>query len=117
VAGLAHLVLNDEDSSANGFTARYHVANEPLLAVAYEHVYIGLTLTSSWASVLAHNSQGGVQVLAAFVTEVGGLRSHLEQQVIPWLRNHARFAFSNRQNLCGCYSDDSMDLLTLRLWF
>jgi hypothetical protein len=76
-----------------------------------------LTLTSSWASVLAHNSQGGVQVLAAFVTEVGGLRSHLEQQVIPWLRNHARFAFSNRQNLCGCYSDDSMDLLTLRLWF
>jgi hypothetical protein len=41
VAGLAHLVLNDEDSSANGFTARYHVANEPLLAVAYEHVYIG----------------------------------------------------------------------------
>jgi hypothetical protein len=29
------------------------------------------------------------------------------------LRNHARFAFSNRQNLCGCY-DDSMDMLTLQ---
>ena len=54
-----------------------------------------------------------MQTLASFVTETGGLRYHLEQQVTPWLRNHARFVFSNRQNLCGCY-DDSMDMLTLQ---
>jgi hypothetical protein len=113
VAGLAHLVLNDEDSSASGFNARYHVADKPLLPVAYEPVYIGSTLTSPWASVLAQNPQGGVQILAAFVTEVGGLRYHLEQQVLPWLTQYARFAFSNRQNFCGCYSDD-MDMLTLQ---
>ena len=39
---------------------------------------------------------------------------HIEQCLQPWLRNHARFAFSNRQTLlCGCY-DDSMDMLTLQ---
>jgi hypothetical protein len=114
VAGLAHLVLNDDDTSASGFNARYHVANKPLLSVAYEAVSIGSTLTSPWAAVLAQNSRGGVQILAAFVTESGGLRYHVEQQVIPWLTQHARFAFSNRQALlCGCYSDD-MDMLTLQ---
>jgi hypothetical protein len=74
VAGLAHLVLNDDDTSASGFNARYHVANKPLLSVAYEAVSIGSTLTSPWAAVLAQNSRGGVQILAAFVTEAGGLR-------------------------------------------
>jgi hypothetical protein len=64
--------------------------------------------------VLAQNAQGGVQVLAAFVTEAGGLRYHFEQQVLPWLTQHARFAFSNRQALlCGSYSDD-MDMLSLQ---
>jgi hypothetical protein len=44
----------------------------------------------------------------------GGLRSHLEQQLIRWLMQHARFAFSNRQSLLlGSYGDD-MDLLTLQ---
>jgi hypothetical protein len=114
VAGVSWLVLNDEDSAASGFNARYHVANKPLLPVPYEPVYIGLTLTSPWASVLAQNAQGGVQILAAFVTEAGGLRYHFEQQVIPWLRTYARFVFSNRQNLlCGCY-DDSMGMLTIQ---
>jgi hypothetical protein len=46
-------------------------------------------------------------------SEAGGLRYHFEQQVIPWLGNHARFVFSNGQKLCGCYND-SMDLLTLQ---
>ena len=49
--------------------------------------------TSPWASVIAQNAQGDVQVLASFVTEAGGLRYHVEQQVTPWLRNHARFIF------------------------
>jgi hypothetical protein len=35
--------------------------------------------------VLAQNAQGGVQILAAFVTEAGGIRYHFEQQVLPWL--------------------------------
>ena len=83
------------------------------MPVPYEPVYIGSTLTSPWASVIAQNAQGDVQVLASFVTEAGGLRYHVEQQVTPWLRNHARFVFSNRQNLCGCY-DDNMDLLQLQ---
>jgi hypothetical protein len=79
-------------------------------------IYIGLTLTEPWASVIAQG-QNGVQVLAAFVSQSGGLRFHLEGQVIPWLMQHARFAFSSRQNLLlGCYSDD-MDLLTLQTLF
>jgi hypothetical protein len=64
-------------------------------------------------SVCAESS-GGVQILAAFVTEAGGLRYHVEQLIILWLTQHARFAFSNRQALlCGCY-DDSMDMLTVQ---
>ena len=114
VAGVNWLVLNDEDSSASGFNARYHVADKPLLPVAYEPIFIGSTLTSPWASVLAQNAQGGVELLAAFVTEAGGLRYHFEQQVLAWLTQYVRFAFSNRRALlCGCYSDD-MDLLTLQ---
>jgi hypothetical protein len=58
--------MNDEDSTASGFNARYHVADKPLLPVPYEPIYIGSTLTTPWASVLAQNSQGGVQILAAF---------------------------------------------------
>jgi hypothetical protein len=76
-------------------------------------LYIGSTLTSPWASVLAQNAQGGVQILAAFVTEAGGLRYHLSSRLSRGFATMARFAFSNRQNLCGCY-DDSMDMLTLQ---
>lgn len=111
---MSWLLLNDEDSAASGFNARYYVAKKPLLSVAYEPIFIGSTLTSPWASVLAQNVQGGVQILAVFVTEAGGLRYHFEQQALPWLTQHARFAFSNRQALlCGTYSDD-MDMLTLQ---
>ena len=69
VAGVTWLVLNDEDSDATtGFNARYHLAKQPLLPVFGEPAYIGTTLVSPWASVLAQNVQG-VQILGAFVTE------------------------------------------------
>jgi hypothetical protein len=55
------------------------------------------------------------QILAAAVSQAGGLRYDIEQCLQPWLMQCARFAFSNRQNLlCGCYSDDNMNLLELK---
>ena len=44
VADVSWLVLNDEDSSASGFNGRYHVADNLLVPVPYEPVYIGSTL-------------------------------------------------------------------------
>ena len=103
VAGVTWLVLNDEDGSSSGFNARSHLADKPLLPVPYGPIFIVLTLVEPWASVIAQNVGGGVQVLATFASQTGGLRYHLEQQLIPWLMQHARFAFSNRQTLlCGC---------------
>jgi hypothetical protein len=81
VAGVTWLLLNDEDSAASArFNFRYHIANQPLLPVPYEAIYIGLTPTEPWASVIAEG-QNGVQILAAFVSQSGGLRYHLEAQV------------------------------------
>jgi len=115
VAGVAWLVLNDEDSAATtGFNARYHLAKQPLLPVFGESVYIGTTLVSPWASVLAQNVQGGVQILGAFVTETGGLRYHLQQQVIPWLIKYAGWALRNKQSMCATYSGDNMTLLEVQ---
>jgi hypothetical protein len=71
-------------------------------------------LVEPWASVVAQNVGDSVQVLAAFASQTGGLGYDLAQQLIRWLIQHARLAFSNRQTLlCGCY-DDSMDMLTLQ---
>ena len=67
-----------------------------------------------WASVIAQNQGSGVQILAAFVSEMGGLRYHLQQQVARWLHRHAQWALRYRNNLCGCYSDDGMTLLELQ---
>jgi hypothetical protein len=44
VAGISWLVLNDEDTAASGFNARYHIADKPILPVPYESIFIGLTL-------------------------------------------------------------------------
>ena len=50
-------------------------------------VYIGTTLVTPWASVLAQEDRGSVQILAAFSTELGGLRYHMEEQVIRGFAN------------------------------
>ena len=77
-------------------------------------VYIGTTLVTPWASVLAQEDRGSVQILAAFSTRAGraslshGATSH------PWLRKYASWIFRNRQSLCGSYSDDNMKLLELQ---
>jgi hypothetical protein len=53
-------------------------------------------------------------MLGAFVTETGGLRYHLQQQVIPWLIKCAAWVLRNKQRLCAAYSDDDMTLLELQ---
>ena len=70
--------------------------------------------TSPNESILAQNDRNGVQILAAFVTEIGGLRYHLQKQVAPWLSKYASWALHSRRDLLGCYSDDNMTLLELQ---
>jgi hypothetical protein len=114
VAGLVHLVLNNEDGGSSGFNARFHISNQPILPAYGEPLFIGLTLTEPVASVIAQGVGGSVQVLAALVSETGGLRHHVEGLLIPWLTQHARFAFSSWQRLLLGSYDDNMDLLTVQ---
>jgi hypothetical protein len=93
LAGLAHLVLNDDGIATSGFNSRFHIADKPIPPVPYEAIFIGLTLVERWASVVAQNSAGFVQVLATFVSQAGGLRYNIEQCLQPWLMQNARFAF------------------------
>ena len=76
----------------SGFNPRFHVSNQPISPIHGSPVFIGTTLVSPWASVIAQNQGSGVQILAAFVSEMGGLRYHLQQQVMPWLAKHAQWA-------------------------
>jgi hypothetical protein len=95
---------DEAGTQPHGFNAAKHIAQDKLVPVRNQPVYVGLTLTDTVASVIAQSIDGGIEIYAAFGTEGAGLRYHLKTHLRPWLIQNAPWAIGRK--LFGCYSED-----------
>jgi hypothetical protein len=109
-AGVAYLLLSAEASQNHGgFNAARHIADEKLEPIVGSPLYVGLTIVSPIASVIAQvTAAGAIQILAAFASE-GGLSDHVETQLKPWIRQHVG-VIRNRQAIIGTYDNSDLDM-------
>ena len=112
-AGACWLILNEGsgDEILGGFQSTRHVAKESFTVAQNTTIYVGLTLTGPFASVVAQKAKGGVvQVLFALVSP--SLHSHL-RDLREWLNRYARGSrYAVSPDRIGIYEDiDSPGLI------
>ena len=81
---------------AQGFNADTHVAYGRRLQPLHEWgpLWIGQDGGHTPTSVIAQRQQGRVCIVAAITSEHAGMRQHVEQELLPWLAQHAPWAVS-----------------------
>jgi hypothetical protein len=105
VAGLSFLLINAESSQSNGgFNAAKHISQQRLIPIRGAPIGIGITLTSPTASVVGQAHNDRIEIYAAFVSNAG-LKTHIAQNIRPWLYQNAGWALNDWQQLLGCYED------------
>lgn len=83
------------EAVAVGYNSAAHVAPAPLPVLPYVPLWLGWDSAPNahcHATVIAQLAGRQIRVLAALVTERGGLRQHLDHAVLPWLARRAPWA-------------------------
>jgi hypothetical protein len=107
VAGVSYLAINGTaGQSQSGFNPAKHIAAE-LIPARQLPFFIGVTLTTPTASVVAQSLDDSIEILQAFASD-GGLGHHLKTHLRPWLVKNGG------QKVIGCYNEEGLDLAVLQ---
>ena len=88
---------------AQGFDEDKHVSTERIRPIEGEPLFVALDFGHTPACIIGQSWRGYLRVNAALPCPRGGIRQHIENAVIPWLANNARWALGSREMILGCY--------------
>ncbi len=95
------------------FSVAKHVAKEPVRIFKGEPLLFGQDGGLTPTTVIGQVVHGWLRVIAAFSIERGGMRQHLERNVVPWLTANAPWALRSTNLIKGVYDpampDDESD--------
>ena len=96
---------------AVGFNEDFHVSRERLHPIRGEPLYFGLDFGLTPTITIAQEIRGRILVYASLACERGGIRQHLEYEVIPLLTRHASWCLQDPSMVLGGYdpSGDNKD--------
>ena len=95
------------------FSEIKHVAKEPVRIFNGEPLLFGVDGGLTPTTIIGQTIHGWLRVIAAFSIERGGMRQHLERNVVPWLTANAPWALRSSDLIKGVYDpampDDESD--------
>jgi hypothetical protein len=88
---------------AEGFREDLHVSQTRLEAVSGEPLLVGVDFGHTPTLMIGQVIKGERRVLCALACEHGGIKQHLENEVLPWVAQHAPWALRRPNLVVGCY--------------
>ena len=88
---------------ADGFSLDLHVAKDRLNPVEGEPIGIGLDFGLTPTAIIGQPAHGQRRVYASLTLPHGGVRQLIEDEILPWLAQHAPWCLRSRGMLYGCY--------------
>jgi len=100
---------------AVGFNEDFHVSRERLHPVRGEPLFFGVDFGLTPCVTIGQDIHGQIRVYASLACERGGIRQHLEYDVIPWLTRNAPWCLRDASMVLGGYdpSGNTKDARTL----
>lgn len=81
---------------AQGFDEDVHVAKQRLEVIESEPLFFGVDFGHTPTVIIGQSWRSTIRVLAALTCKRGGIKQHLEDSVIPWLRVRAAHVLDPR---------------------
>lgn len=88
---------------ADGFSLDLHVMKERLKPVIGEPLALGVDFGLTPTAIIGQVVRGVRRVYASLTLEHGGITQLIDNEILPWLAQHASWALRNRQMIYGCY--------------
>jgi hypothetical protein len=81
---------------AQGFDEDKHVSRQRLEVIESEPLFFGVDFGHTPTVIIGQSWRSTIRVLAALTCKRGGIKQHLEDSVIPWLRVRAAYVLDPR---------------------
>ncbi len=88
---------------ADGFNEDVHVAKGRLRPIPNEPLALGVDFGHTPTVIIGQVYRGQRRIYAALACQRGGILQQLENEVLPWLGEHAPWALRSSNMVYGCY--------------
>lgn len=88
---------------AVGFNEDFHVSRERIHPIRSEPLFLGVDFGLTPCVTTAQEIRGRILVYASLACERGGIRQHLEYEVIPWMTRYAPWCLQDSSMILGGY--------------
>lgn len=88
---------------AEGFREDLHVSPTRIEPIAGEPLLVGVDFGHTPTVIIGQVWHGERRVLYAAACAHGGIKQHLENEVLPWVATHAPWALRQPGKVVGCY--------------